>query len=288
MHGRLDGRRRRVRFERRPNGLGEVEASERRLVGGEPVLQQPSEPGVEVARPVGRGRFAAAPHDVLDHVRGGARHGTRNASEELLQLLRSPPDRIRSLPPSRLDRLQVAELPLGGPRRQKGLVLGRLTLDTAGLHPLDDLLAALRELPHQPGRDTGDLAGVAAHRPPLHAQSLCQFAAHRRLEHHSGGPFRRVQRRAVERRPATVEALRHVGDEHVPMQVWVTEPGRAVAELGGDKPRCDHPPGPELRWMCAGDGSVVAAPAHEAGLPLQPAHRLGHRGLASGDHLALH
>ena len=92
-----------------------------------------------------------------------------------------------------------------------------------GVEPLGDLLVTLGELAQHPGRDSGDLGGVVVHRPPLDPEALRELAAHRRLEQDADGALRPIQRGAVERGPAAVDPTGSVGDQHMPVQVRVTE-----------------------------------------------------------------
>ena len=75
----------------------------------------------------------------------------------------------------------------------------------------------LRELLQDTSRDAGDLGRVLVHRAPLDTQRSRELSAHRRLEHRTTGTGAVVDRPPVQRRPAPVDALREVGDEHVPM-----------------------------------------------------------------------
>ena len=105
------------------------------------------------------------------------------------------------------------------------------------LEVVDDLGAALRERAYRLGRDADDLRHALSRTFPLDAECPSQLEAELRLVEVAGRePVGLEQRFAVERAPCPVGAPRHVGDDHVRVQVRILRSRRSVPVRGGDEP----------------------------------------------------
>lgn len=135
--------------------------------------------------------------------------------------------------------------------------------------PREHLEAALRELAEGGAGDALDLGHALGGRLPLDAERARELGAQVRLVEVAGGePVGAEDRVAVERTPLAVRrAARHVGHDHVRVEVRVLGAARAVLVGGGD----------EAGGVLALD--AVLAATGDAGLVLE----VGERGLPGGD-----
>ena len=223
------------------------------------------------------------PRLVLDHETTA--NGRRDCGGQQRARGRAGPQPAASarVMPVGLDRGEVRGHLLAGSGRALGGGRSRRPCLTGVVEPLGDLFSTLRELAQHGVRDAGDLGGVLVHRTPLDAERRGELAAHRRLEHRTTGAGGVVDRPPVQRRPATVDPLGKVGDEHVPVQVRIASPRCPMPVGGADEATRHHPSrAPRLTPRVAVLG-LVRSPPHEARLALEPRQRLAERRVARGD-----
>ena len=149
----------------------------------------------------------------------------------------------------------------GDPRRGEPLSSERL-------HVLDQQAPPSREGPDRRLGYPGELAHPLRRLGPLQPKPPSQFVPKVRLVQVAGRePVGAQDRFAVERPPLAVGGTRHVGHDHMRVQMRVLRPARAVPERRRDEP---------LTMLAA--GAAMAAP-DDAGLALEVAERRLPRGL---------
>ena len=119
-----------------------------------------------------------------------------------------------------------------------GVVCDRLAARPAHLDARSDQLAlalldlapARGELPHHLGSNLLDLGHALVHRPPPHPrQALADRRAQVRLVQEARRLGVLVDRRGIKRRPATVDAARHVRRDHMGVQLRILGAAHAMA-----------------------------------------------------------